>query len=147
MIKPSARLFPIGYIIQVDAPNFNPNDFYIDGNWERIKGRVIVGVDEAQTEFNATGKTGGSKTHTLTINEIPRHHHGIINENPADKTTPSVGIGEGTGSLGGLRPSDTRWANSFSGYLATSSIGGGQAHNNLQPYQTAYVWKLISYSN
>lgn len=71
MLKVSSRLFPLGFIISVDAPNFDPHDFYVDGNWERIRGRVIVGVDGNQAEFNVTGKTGGAKTHTLTHNELP----------------------------------------------------------------------------
>ena len=138
MLKPSARIFPIGFIISVDAPNFNPHDFYVDGNWERVKGRVIVGVDEAQTEFNTVGKTGGSKTHTLSVNEMPSHTHTYN------------GFPNGTGS----------WAdpfrkliyinqssNPYPGQAGLNYTGGGQAHNNLQPYQTAYIWKLISYSN
>jgi microcystin-dependent protein len=146
MMKVSARLFPIGYIISVDAPNFNPNDFYLDGNWERIKGRVIVGVDEAQTEFNATGKTGGSKTHTLTINELPQHRHRFANYNAS---------GSGTYNI----PTSFTYNQGGRGYEGNiTAVGGvstngvdyptvGQPHNNLSPYQTAYVWKLISYSN
>ena len=88
MLKVSSRLFPIGYIISVDAPNFNPNDFYIGGNWERIKGRVIVGVDEGQSEFNVTGKTDGSKTHKLSFAEIPNHNH-----TPGDGATQSKRLG------------------------------------------------------
>jgi microcystin-dependent protein len=141
LLKVSARIFPIGYIISVDNPDFDPHDFYIDGVWEQIKGRVIVGVDENQTEFNTTGKTGGEKTHTLTVSEMPSHHHGIVNENPADQSRPRVGYGEGKGTLNGLRPSSTSWrSNSFEGYLETLSAGGNQAHNNLQPYLTCYIW-------
>lgn len=40
------------------------------------KGRVLVGVDTSQSEFNIVMKNGGEKTHTLTINEMPNHLHG-----------------------------------------------------------------------
>jgi microcystin-dependent protein len=40
-----------------------------------FKGRVPVGKDSAQTEFDALGETGGAKTHTLTSAEIPAHSH------------------------------------------------------------------------
>lgn len=40
-----------------------------------LKGRIPVGLDAAQTEFNALGETGGFKTHTLTIGEMPSHTH------------------------------------------------------------------------
>lgn len=137
MLKVSSRLFPIGFIISVDNANFNPHDFYIDGNWERIKGRVIVGVDEAQTEFNVTGKTGGAKTHTLTEAQIPPHTH---------RTSSYSFTGYTTGSTNRRYPvnwNDTGREVDWS----TQTIGGGLPHNNTQPYQTAYMWKLISYSN
>lgn len=126
MLKVSSRLFPIGYIIQVDAPNFNPNNFYDDGNWERIKGRVIVGVDEVQIEFNTTGKIGGAKTHYHQFNSMP-----------SEGTPPP------------WEPPSQRFLYRYSKDNPHQfTIGtGGEKDSNLQPYQTAFVWKLISYSN
>lgn len=40
-----------------------------------LRGRVVAGLDSAQDEFNFLGETGGAKTHTLTINEMPSHDH------------------------------------------------------------------------
>jgi microcystin-dependent protein len=135
MLKVSARIFPIGYIISVDNPDFDPHDFYIDGVWERIKGRVVVGVDENQTEFNETGKLGGEKTHTLTVNEMPEHKHNI----PYDSGT----VQDSSIDQFAL----TGYNNTWSSAVGTVNTGGGQAHNNLQPYYVAYIWKLVSYSN
>lgn len=45
-------------------------------NVPNLKGKVIVGVDAAQTEFNARGVTGGAKTVTLSVTEMPAHAHG-----------------------------------------------------------------------
>lgn len=140
MLKASARIFPIGFIIPVDAPNFNPHDFYIDGVWEQIKGRVIVGVDENQTEFNETGKTGGSKTHTLTVNEMPQHNH---SQARAYNTNGFEALYKEPFTGWGLPDTNETGASILNG----NYTGGDQAHNNLQPYQTAYMWKLISYSN
>lgn len=144
MLKVSARIFPIGYIISVDNPDFDPHDFYIDGNWERIKGRVIVGVDEAQTEFNVTGKTGGAKTHTLNINQIPAHNHPLRGNYGSDTNSTNWESFSASYPQGGTREAGAR------GNYTTAPIqntGGGQAHNNLQPYYVAYIWKLVSYSN
>lgn len=41
-----------------------------------LRGRVIVGLNSSDTDFNTLGKTGGEKAHTSTINEIPPHNHG-----------------------------------------------------------------------
>jgi microcystin-dependent protein len=100
-------------------------------NLPDLRGRVAVGRDGSQTEFDVLGETGGAKTHTLTINEMPSHEHGIRG-------------GWGAGSLGaGEFRADsnnpaTRWAN-------TVATGGGGAHNNLQPYLvTNYIIKASS---
>ena len=93
-------------------------------NVPNLKGRVPVGVDAGQTEFDTLGETGGEKTHTLTENEMPDHDHSL--ERPqwhyADDLIP--------GSLFSGYP-DYRSDHSES---TTSSAGGGGAHNNLQPY-------------
>lgn len=40
-----------------------------------LKGRVAVGLDASQVEFDTLGETGGAKTHTLTTAEMPVHTH------------------------------------------------------------------------
>ena len=81
-------------------------------------GRVAVGYDSTQTEFNALGKTGGEKTHTLSTTEMPSHSH--------------------TQSLGGAISTVANVTGSYvvgnANSSAVSSTGGGEAHNNLQPY-------------
>jgi microcystin-dependent protein len=93
-----------------------------------LRGRVPVGGDEAQNEFDELGKIGGEKTHALITSEMPAHDHPhthteitavatIINgglEAPAASSLPGIGT---TGSGG-------------------TSAGGGEDHNNLQPYLT-----------
>lgn len=94
-------------------------------------GRTPVGVDTGQTEFNTVEKTGGTKTETLTANQMPTHSHAYQTQ------TEYVGHGW-TGSYGALRanaPAYTTWDE------RTDSQGGGQAHNNLAPYITTYMWK------
>lgn len=70
--------YPIGAIyLSIDSTN--PTKLF-GGTWEQIaQGRTLVGVDTSQTEFNTVKKTGGEKTHTLTINEMPSHSHTISN--------------------------------------------------------------------
>jgi hypothetical protein len=40
-------------------------------------GRVPVGIDTGDTDFNSVEKTGGSKTHALTPTQIPEHKHSV----------------------------------------------------------------------
>lgn len=44
-------------------------------NLPNFKGRVPVGLDSAQVEFDALGEVGGAKTHTLLTAEMPSHTH------------------------------------------------------------------------
>lgn len=53
-------VFPIGstYITQT---NTSPNGILGFGTWERLKGKVCVGIDENDNDFNTIGKIGGNK--------------------------------------------------------------------------------------
>lgn len=120
------NLFPVGFIIEVDNAEFDPNTSW-GGTWERLKGRFIVGVDEDDVDLNESGKTGGEKEHTLTIDEIPPHDHndGKLNE--------AITANNGGRSAVIVHKSE-------SGTIPTTKTGGGQAHNNMPPYYTAYRW-------
>jgi len=80
-------------------------------NLPNLKGRVPVGLDTSQTEFNTMGKTGGHK-------DLQAHTHTFPN---ADSRGAWVGIASTAGGA-------ATWSS------ATSSTGTGNA-GNLQPYQ------------
>lgn len=108
----------------------NDHSEYLGFEWERTSvGRAIVGIDESQSEFNEVGKTGGTKTHTLTINEMPSHNHQL----PGDAGSGSDYTIQYIGSK--LKTFTNVYSN---------SKGGGQAHNNLQPYEVFAIWKRVA---
>ena len=54
----------------------NPASLLGFGTWQAFgAGRVLVGIDAGQTEFDTVRETGGAKTHTLTTSEMPVHTH------------------------------------------------------------------------
>lgn len=125
---------PVGSI-EVNVSGDNPGT-YLGGTWESFgTGKTLVGIDASQTEFNTIEKTGGEKTHTLTVNEIPAHKHQIKTNN--DDWNNSAGGGK----FGTTHDGANSWANNN---WYTENAGGGQAHNNLQPYITVYFWKRIN---
>jgi microcystin-dependent protein len=57
-----------------------------------LQGRIPVGRDAAQTEFDVLGEAGGAKTHTLTTAQMPSHTHTTPNHSHTfSATTNSTG--------------------------------------------------------
>lgn len=126
-------VFPIGstYITQTDT---NPNTILKFGTWERLKGKVCLGIDEDDTSLNATGRTGGEKTHILTITEIPSHSHDVdISGTKITKANSNMNTGGTFWNMAIGREGEYN--------LNLLPTGGGQAHNNMQPYEVVgYMW-------
>lgn len=131
-------------------------------NLPNVKGRVVVGKDGSQTEFDAMGETGGEKTHMLTTAEMPSHTHvqdahtHVQNShNHIQDAHSHVVYGGVLASNGSARRQlqNQYDGGSNNGYAAPATAtnqaatatnqntvatnqntGGGGAHNNLQPY-------------
>lgn len=121
-------LYPVGSI-HMSVNSANPST-YFGGTWVSWgAGQVPVGVNASDSDFSTVEKTGGEKTHTLTVDEMPKHNHGSL-------TTPQK-ITVGTSERRFVMETDTYG----SSYFSTTIAGGNTAHNNLQPYITCYMWK------
>lgn len=113
-------------------------------NVPNMKGRVPVGYDTGQTEFDTVGETGGEKTHVLTSAEMPSHTH-------VQNSHAHTFQGNGALTDGSTGASYVVNSGSFYGFRAqqmasatavNQNTGGGGAHNNLQPYMTVrYIIK------
>jgi hypothetical protein len=122
-------LYPVGSIYMNAADSTNPATLIGFGTWTAFgAGRVPVGIDSGDTDFDTAEATGGAKTHTLTTDEIPAHTHNTGGY--------AAMVGNGSEFTEGEHY-DSGGTNGW----ATSSTGGGDAHNNLQPYIVVYMWK------
>ena len=119
--------WPVGSIF-ISYVNTNPSSLLGFGTWIAFgAGRVLVGYDGSDSDFNSAGQTGGEKKHTLTIQETPSHDH------------PIFGTTSGSGSVFQVETRQDGRTQVTSGY--TGKVGGGQSHNNLQPYIVVYMWR------
>ena len=83
-----ASAFPVGMITMWNgSPSSVPTGWKLcDGTsgTPDLRGKFIVGMDTAQTEFNLLGKTGGAKGYTLSHTQIPPHKHKTFFFSPED---------------------------------------------------------------
>lgn len=133
------KVYPIGSIY-MSVNQTNPSELF-GGTWEVWgSGRVPVGVNTADGDFNTVEKTGGEKTHILTVNEMPVHRHTFTAEGTTRyQAVMDVGL------------DNNAWGVHFEtqeGFRAAvaemNNAGGNYPHNNLQPYITCYMWKRVS---
>jgi hypothetical protein len=134
---------PIGSLYLNASDSTNPATLLGYGTWVAFgAGRVPVGFDAAQTEFNEAQKVGGAKTHTLTHGQLPAHQHNT----GALHTTSFEATGYGLTVAANFVNRPVVWKGGSGdgavnpGVFTTSIEGSSQPHNNLQPYITVYMW-------
>ena len=112
-----------------------------------LLGKFIVGGDSSDPDFDVSGKTGGSKTHTLSIEEMPSHTHTTVPiSRGEDPIVPFVGA-TGNGNPDGATDSSDRTEagrNYCRDSRSLASTGGGQPFKHLPPYYVlAFIIKVI----
>src|SRR5690606_1569262 len=119
---------PVGSIVVLGV-NTNPNSLYGFGTWTRIQGRMIVGVSDTDNDFDLDD-TGGAKTHTLTISEMPSHNHTVSYQYPF-----------AAGGNGIFVPATTATTPTGQTPATVQNTGGGQPHNHMPPFIAKYIWQ------
>lgn len=114
-------------LFEVIGTTYGSGDGSTTFNLPNYKGKVGVGYNSSETEFNTLGKTGGEKTHTLSGSEIPQHSHQMpmqAGNDTIERQYNASWLDNQKGNQGDVNPTGIR----------TSVYGGNQPHNNLQPY-------------
>jgi len=127
-------VYPIG-AVYISVNSADPGTIWTGTTWVAFgEGRTLVGQGQGSglTNRPTVEATGGAETHTLTVAQIPAHNHTF-----SDKVRSM--------STQGGYPNPTA---QYNPNIATNDIsnttnnrGGGEAHNNMQPFIVTYMWK------
>ena len=137
--------YPIGTVYETLNGEFDPNKTW-GGEWERIKGKTLVGVDEDDTDF-ADGASGGSKgawKHNHTMASAGDHTHRVKYD--------ANNSGSGSQDLYGTARSQWSSCGVEAAGAHTHTIDANGSTNNqlpvdkanMPPYVTVYMWKRIA---
>jgi microcystin-dependent protein len=146
--------WPVGSIY-FGTSSENPATTLGFGTWAAFgAGRVPVGLDATQAEFDALEETGGAKDVTLTAAQsgVPAHGHAVTD--PGHTHVQGVNS-TATGGLSGYTAdtsTNTRVNSGYSTSSATTGVtvtdatpaGAAQAHTNLPPYVVVAMWKRVA---
>jgi microcystin-dependent protein len=98
-----------------------------------LSGRFVVGYDAGDGDYNAVGRTGGEKTHKLTIAEMPSHNHSI--------TMWGGDIDDDWKQQNNLYLTHNKY--NYNNNRTTDSAGGDLPHENRPPYYTlCYIMRV-----
>jgi len=124
-----ADVYPVGSIYTNAVNSTNPSSLLGFGTWTRFgEGRMLISQLSSDSDFDTAEETGGAKTHTLTVNEMPSHTH-TFNQYAGDGANNTIN-----------QLNTTDEATQFPKFT-TDATGGGASHNNMPPYIVVYMWK------
>lgn len=130
--------FPVGFMLITSVAE-NPSTYLGYGTWEQKKDTFILGAGDTYE----AGTTGGEATHTLSEDELPEVS-GTVDFRAWTTGAPYYNAQGAFSSLGEQSTAAVGFASSGTsdGYRRLKySFGSGEAHNNMPPYLTAYIWE------
>ena len=163
-------LYPVGHIY-MSTNSANPETLFPGTTWEAYaQGRVLIGAgtgtdSRSEKKTFTAGSTGGEYNHQLTVGEIAQHSHtGTITATNLTGSVKYTACGGGgfwsdahsgvltVGSQNRSAHADSSGADdglyhsielkgSHSHGVTVSNAGGNEAHLNMQPYITCYIWQ------
>ena len=127
--------------VYISADPTSPASLF-GGTWEQLKDRFLLGAGDTYT----AGDTGGSATHTLTVDEMPSHTHEVWGWKRAAAKGSSAAAtvannGDGAAVAYNRYESDQMTGTEGGCTSPVVERGGGQAHSIMPPYLTVYMWR------
>jgi microcystin-dependent protein len=153
-----SEAFPVGSVF-IAVVSTNPATLLGYGTWAAFAaGRVLVGIDAGDSDFDTVRETRGAKTHTLQTSEIPAHTHTqdahthtqnahqhnishVRSATTGGATTLIARTSDTSSTVGADVLTDTATATNQNATATNQDAGGGGAHNNLQPSIVVYMWE------
>ena len=144
-----AAAWPVGSVF-TSVVSTNPATLLGFGTWAAFAaGRVLVGIDAGQTEFDVVKETGGVKTVTLTAAQsgLPQHTHtqdahshniAHVRDATTGGATTNIAKTVDTSSTAGT---STSTATATAVNQNAGPTAAAEAHTNLQPYIVVYFWE------
>lgn len=163
-------IYPVGSIY-MSVNSSNPGSLFGGTWQAYAQGRVLIGAgtgtdSRSEKKTFAAGSTGGEYNHQLTVGELASHNHsastnsasltGAIDTTDDNTNDRRIGTGDASGILSSRETASVmRYGSggfvsartgisinaSHSHSVTVNSNGSNTAHNNTQPYITAYIWR------
>lgn len=139
-------MYPVGsiYISMNEIPGTKTNTdntFTVSWHgctWRYINSNVFLlngTYNSSNKTITSSGTTGGEATHTLTCEEMPSHVHGKFGWTAGKVNDDGDGVFGAVAYLGDWGSNQNQ---------TTESAGGSQAHNNMPPYITCYMYRRVA---
>ena len=155
-------VYPVGSVYINATSSTNPATLLGFGTWAAFgAGRVPVGIDSSDTDFDTAEETGGAKTHTLAEANLPAHKHFLFANHSMNGTAAAHFVrksgsavnSDGINKSASLEYYQSSGSDDFKYSMAydtnnaaptvhpSSATGSGTATDHMNPYIVVYMWK------
>lgn len=142
--------YPIGTPYANVSDDRNPAIIFGVGTWEAMPGRVLVGLDGTQPEFDTPGETGGLKETRHGYIEQALNNNGFQDTGTNYLNSARTDLGNWLTGGGSTVPTAVANVRALGagvraqGASSTEVRHGRYLSTNLQPYVVVYMWKRVA---